>query len=285
MDTVPPDPLEPSEPLAPLIAPQSFLDGAAELSLDFDPGDLERLGLFLAMMELANRSFNLTGITEPEAMWHRHILDSLSLMPVVSELPVGAHVADVGSGAGLPGIPLAIALPHLRFTLMESTTKKARFIESVIAALGLKNVRVEAERVETLAHMRRAHRDQYACAVARAVGHLAVLLELTVPLLAPLGRAALTKGQKAEQELLEAQEAMMQVGAEHVGTIPTPTGTILVFEKVRPTPKTLPRRPGEPARAPIGLTQFRKAEKAAKDATSWTGGGAPPADPPTDAGE
>jgi len=276
MDTEPREPAFPTEPLVPLVAPASFLDAAAALSLVFDAGDLERFGAYLAMLEFANKSFNLTGITEPEAMWHRHILDSLTLLPVLVDLPDNAHVADVGSGAGLPGIPLAIAMPNLRFTLMESTTKKAKFIEFAAAHLGLKNVHVEAERVETLAHQRRAHRDQYSAAVARAVGHLAVLLELTVPLLLPAGRAALTKGQKAEQELAEAEEAMRQVGAEHVGTIPTPTGTILVFEKVRPTPKTLPRRPGEPARAPIGLASYKKAQA---DAGAANAGVAP--DPPT----
>jgi 16S rRNA (guanine527-N7)-methyltransferase len=250
-----------NDPVVPLVAPASFIEAAAGVSLVFDDGDLERFGLYLALLERANRLFNLTGITEPEAMWHKHILDSLTLMPVLSELPDASHIADVGSGAGLPGIPLAIAMPMMRFTLMESTAKKAKFIEIAAAELGLKNVRVECERVETLAHMRRAHREQYAAAVARAVGHLAVLLELTVPLLMPSGRAVLTKGQKAEQELAEAAEAMRQVGAEHVGTVPTPTGTILVFEKVRPTPRTLPRRPGEPARAPIGLATFKRAQE------------------------
>jgi len=256
--------------LGPMVAvpvPASFTDAAAALSLDFDPGDLDRFGAYLSMLEFVNRSFNLTAITDPEQMWHKHILDSLTLLPVVADIPQESHVADVGSGAGLPGIPLAIALPNLTFTLIEATAKKARFIEGVVDALKLKNVRVVCERAEVLGHMRRAHRENYAAATARALGHLAVVLELTVPLLLPSGRAILTKGQKAEQELAESAEAMQQLGVDHVGTLPTPTGTILVFEKVRPTPRTLPRRSGEPARAPIGMGAVKRAK--AKDATSW----------------
>lgn len=248
-------------PPIPLTPPQSFLAAAGELSLDFDPGDLERFGMFLGLLEEANRSFNLTAITEPEAMWHRHILDSLTLLPVLGECAQDAHVADVGSGAGLPGIPLAVAMPAMRFTLIEATAKKARFIERVAEELRLKNVRVVCDRAEVLGHARRAHREQYDAVVARAVGHLAVLVELTAPLLLPQRKAVLTKGQKAEQELAEAAEAIRQVGLEHIGTVPTPTGTILVFEKVRPTPRNLPRRPGEPARAPIGLAAYRRAQE------------------------
>ena len=269
-----------------LPVPPSFVEAAAALSLVFDPGDLDRFGAYLAMLEFVNRSINLTGITEPEQMWQKHILDSLTLMPVMAELNPGANVVDVGSGAGLPGIPLAIALPQVNFTLVEATAKKARFIEGVIDALKIRNVRVISERAEVLGHMRRAHREHYDAATARALGHLAVVLELTVPLLLPSGRAVLTKGQKAEQELAESAEAMQQLGVDHVGTVVTPTGTVLVFEKVRPTPRTLPRRAGEPARAPIGLGAARRAKD---KGTAWGPGSedasATPPAPPTDTPE
>lgn len=253
--------------VAALPAPEAFAAGAAGLGIEFDEGDVERLGQYLAMLLAANASaLNLTAITDPAQAWERHILDSLTLMGLLAELPEGAKVLDVGSGGGLPGLPLAVVLPRLRFTLLEATGKKVEFLRAVVKALGLSNVEVVQDRSERLAHERGektgtgrsgGHREAYDAVVARAVGRLATLAELTVPFAKAGGEGVsglvlLIKGQKADEELAEAKEALHQLKAVHAATVDTPTGKIIVLEKRSATPKMYPRRDGEPSRSPIG---------------------------------
>src|SRR5215471_2734280 len=115
-----------------LTPPREFLDAAAALGVEFEPGDVERLGLYLALLLETNKSVNLTAITDPAQAWTRHILDSLTLLSLLSELPEGGSIIDVGTGGGLPGIPLAIVSPHLRVALLEATGKKAEFLSGVV---------------------------------------------------------------------------------------------------------------------------------------------------------
>lgn len=256
--------------MRPLVAPGAFLEAAQTFGIEFEPGDVERLGRFLAMLLAANQRANLTSITDPDEAWRKHILDSLTLMPVLAELPEGGKIIDVGTGGGLPGLPLAITMPHLKFTLLEATGKKVEFLTQAIAALGLANARALQGRAEELGQDRgqrdkaggrgEGHRERYDAAIARAVGPLSVLLELAVPLAKapdfetgePSGVLAFIKGEKAEAELLEAAEAIKQLRAVHEATIPTPTGRIVVMTKAGQTPRTYPRGDGEPKRAPIG---------------------------------
>ena len=235
---------------APLVPPASFLAAADALGLAFEPDELARLGAYLARLIDANRRFNLTRITDPEEAWTRHVLDSLALLPWV--LQSGAErLLDVGSGGGLPGIPLAIAAPHLAVTLLESTGKKARFLEETAAALGLDRVAVACERAETLAHDRHGHREAYDVVTSRAVGRLPVLLELTVPFVRRGGLVLAIKGEQAPREIEESAGALGILMARTVDTVRTPTGTIVVIEKTGRTPRIYPRRPGEPKRVPL----------------------------------
>ncbi len=253
-------------PTAPLAPTTEFLTAAAALGIEFEPGDLEKLGRYLALLLEVNQTTNLTAIREPDAAWMKHILDSLTLLPVLSTLEDGDRVLDVGSGGGLPGIPLAITLPSLRFTLLEATGKKAEFLRRAATELGLANVTVLQSRAETAAHDRgvrtakgrtEGHREAYSAVVARAVGRLAVLAELTVPFARSPGEGrapgliALIKGQRADEELAEASYALHQLKAVHSATLDTPTGRIIMLEKGAATPRMYPRRDGEPARAPI----------------------------------
>ncbi len=236
-----------------LPAPAAFVRAAADLGIEFEGADVERLGRYLAMLLAANQSVNLTAVTDAEQAWTRHILDSLTLMAPLSELEQGASVADVGSGGGLPGVPLAVCMSHLRFVLLEATGKKARFLEAVIAALGLSNAEVVNARAETAGQDHHNHRERYDAVVARAVGPLGVIAELTVPLAkAAGGRVLLIKGRKADDELASAKQALHLLHASHAGTVDTPTGRVVVLEKSRKTPRAYPRPPGEPKRRPLG---------------------------------
>lgn len=246
-----------------------FLAAASELGIEFEPGDLDRLARFLALLLDANTRTNLTAITDPGEAWTRHILDALTLLPMLAELPADRpeppHVLDVGSGGGLPAIPLAIVCPHLRFTLLEATGKKADFLRAAIADLGLPNASVLQARAEAAGQDRgertpdgsrqAALRESFDAVTARAVGRLAVVAELTVPFAKPGGLILLVKGQKADEELDEARPALALLGAAHAGTVDTPTGRIVVLEKTTRTPRTYPRRDGEPKRTPLGVSR------------------------------
>ncbi|MCC7389771.1 MAG: 16S rRNA (guanine(527)-N(7))-methyltransferase RsmG [Phycisphaerales bacterium] len=240
-----------------------FVTGAADLGIEFEPGDLDRLARFLGLLLEANTRTNLTAITDPAEAWLRHILDALTLLPMLAELPEGSRVLDVGSGGGVPALPLAIVCPHLRFTLLEATGKKAAYLRETIGALGLGNAEVVQARAETAGQDRGerrpdgtrpgAMREVFGAVTARAVGRLAMVAELTIPFAARGGLVLLVKGQKADEELAEAAEAIRVLGAVHAGTVDTPTGRIVVLEKSMLTPRTYPRRDGEPKRAPLGV--------------------------------
>jgi len=245
------------------LAPPSWLEGeASAVGVAFEPGEAQRLGAYLALLLQANTTMNLTSVTDPEAAWRRHILDSLTLVGALADLPEGASVVDVGSGGGLPGIPLAICMPALRFTLLEATGKKADFLRRVVGELGLANVEVVQQRAEVFGHDRGERtnagrvgirREAYDAVTARAVARLASLVELTVPLARVGGRILLIKGERAETELEEAAPALHLLKAVHAQTIETPSGRIVVIEKRAATPRDYPRRDGEPTRSPLGV--------------------------------
>jgi 16S rRNA (guanine527-N7)-methyltransferase len=165
----------------------------------------------------------------------------------------GRTVVDVGSGAGLPGLPLKIARPHLELTLVESDQDKAAFLVHACANLGLAGVEVVARRAEDVGHDPR-FREAFDVAVARALAPLPVLAELCLPLVRVGGRLL---AQKTESEdVAAAAHAIEVLGGALNAVHPSPSlarsgGTVVVIEKVRPTPATYPRRPGVPARKPL----------------------------------
>ncbi|MCA9280801.1 MAG: 16S rRNA (guanine(527)-N(7))-methyltransferase RsmG [Phycisphaeraceae bacterium] len=249
-------PIEFASDAPPLTPTREFLGACAGYGIEFDGGDTERLGRFLALMLDANDRCNLTSITEPGQAWMKHIFDALTLIPLLGEIDEGGLVADIGSGGGVPAIPLAICLPHLRFTLFESTAKKVAFLESVIRALKLTNASVVNRRAEDAGQDHKNYRERFDAVTARALGRIVVAAELTVPLAkvggADGGRVLLVKGERAEEELAEAKQALHLLHATHAGTIQTPTGRIVVLEHARKTPRDYPRRDGEPKRRPLG---------------------------------
>ncbi len=233
------------------------------MGIELEAGEIERLGRYLALLMAANQVMNLTAIRTVEDAVEKHLLDSLTLLPVLAEAQAGAgdadgekaalRVLDVGSGGGLPGLVLAICRPDAAFTLLDSTEKKCGFLRHVSREIGLENVTVWHDRAEVAGQDKSSKREKFDVVIARAVGRLASLLEITVPFARVGGLCALTKGQKAEEELAEAKGALRLLHAAHAGTVETPTGRIVVIEKLRKTPGAYPREIGEPKRNPLGV--------------------------------
>jgi len=234
------------------LIPDDFYDKVRELNVAFDDGDVQRLGSFIDSLLETNRMFNLTAVKDPSQAWTKHILDSLSLIPCLVEEAV-EHVIDVGSGGGLPGIPLAITMPDVTFSLVESTKKKALFLSDVALQLGLDNVTVIADRAENLATPDGGFRNIADAVIARAIGPLNVLLEITVPFAKVGGVVVAIKGEKAPQEIEDANKALHILRATVESSIRTSTGTIVLIRKLEATPRKYPRLAGEPKRAPLGV--------------------------------
>lgn len=237
-----------------------FLAMCGEFGVSFESGDLDRLGRYVSILLHVSERMNLTAIREPARAWVTHVFDALTLLPLLSELPAGAHVLDVGSGGGAPGIPLAIVLPDLKFSLLEATAKKAEYLKQACGHVGV-DARVLSERAEALGQDR-AYREKFDVVMARALGPMPTALELTAPFArvgdlnagresGAGGRVVLVKGEKADEELAASGRAMELLGVEHAGTIDTPTGRLVVFEKVVRSQRPYPRRDGEPKRAPL----------------------------------
>jgi 16S rRNA (guanine527-N7)-methyltransferase len=181
---------------------------AAELGVALDVAQADRLARFAALLLRWNRVHNLTAIERPQQVVSHHLLDSLALAPWLSQVALEAapdrtpRVLDVGSGGGLPGLPLAIALPHMQFTLLDKVAKKVAFVTQAIAELGLANVEPLQRRVED-------HRAavSYDIIVARALASLTDFVQWTAHLRAPLGCWLAMKGQAPHAEIEQLQRA------------------------------------------------------------------------------
>lgn len=230
--------------------PAAVTDALAAMGIELDAGDADRLRGYLEALRAANERFNLTAITDPAEMWVRHVQDSLTLVPFLASAEA-KRVIDVGTGGGLPGLPLAIVMPEVRMTLLEATGKKAGFLQETIDALGVTNARVVNERAEVAGQDHHAHRAHYDAVVARAVARLNTLAELTVPFAREGGAVLLIKGAQAAEEVAEAKQALYMLHAQVADLHKTETGTVVVIEKVRATPRSYPRMPGEPKRKPL----------------------------------
>ena len=182
--------------------------GVSALGLPTEPL-VTRLLDYLALLTRWNGTYNLTAIRDPAEMVPKHLLDSLSIWPYVR-----GHLADIGSGAGLPGIPLALALPDCRITLIESNGKKARFLREAQRQLGLANLRVAESRAESYVSP-----ERFDCLVSRAFGSLAQFVRVGGHLLSENGRLLAMKGQSPGDEIA-ALPAGWRIASVHALDVP-----------------------------------------------------------------
>jgi len=231
-----------------------LLEGGAELGLDLSAHD-GAFSTLLTLLTEASASMNLTSLRGERDIVLKHFVDSLTCLRG-GWLAGEGRMLDLGTGAGFPALPLAIVRPDLTITAMDATRKKVEFVERAAAALELTSVRTLVGRAETLGRDP-AHREGYDRVVTRAVAALPVLVELTLPFLKTGGLLVAQKGPLPPEEL----DAGTQAAAEVAGAVremdafelPV-TGdarTLVVIEKVAPTPQRYPRREGVPGRKPL----------------------------------
>lgn len=222
------------------------------------PLTAEQIGQFSVYNEMLldwNTRMNLTALTAPEDVAVKHIIDSLTAYDA-ARFDGARTLIDVGTGAGLPGIPLAVYAPHLTVTLLDSLNKRVRFLTEVTAAMGLQNVRCIHARAEEAARTAE-HRAAYDIVVSRAVARLPVLLEYTLPFVRVGGTLLALKGRAYAEEQKEARRATEVLGGGRITARPVhlpgldDVRAILTVTKERQTPAAYPRGGGAPTRRPL----------------------------------
>ena len=228
---------------------QTLSEGLPMLELQLEESIQKKLCDFGHAMVKQNEVMNLTGITEDSAVAKLHLLDSLTVLSSASLS--GKSLIDVGCGAGFPGVPLAIACPDAKITLLDSLGKRMKWLEEVLPSLGITAECVTARAVEAVA----TRRESYDYATSRAVARLNILLELTAPYVKVGGAVLAMKGAAAKEELAECAGAIKKLGLklESVKEYPI-DGTshaVIVLRKVSPTPKQYPRRFAKIKQSPL----------------------------------
>ncbi len=228
-----------------------------ELSLGLTPDKAAALARYAAMIRAERERAALVSRRSMDMIEGRHFAESLALLRALEERALLLSPAlDIGSGAGFPGLPIKIARPDLRLTLLESNEKKAAFMERAIAELSLDGASVVTARAEAAGRLPE-HRAAYALVLARAVAPLRVLAELALPFLAIGGVLAAPKGSAAPREVREARAALEELGGavEETSRLKVPAQgrgpTLLIVRKTGETPGRYPRRPGIPRKRPL----------------------------------
>jgi len=230
--------------------------GLEELGLSLEKSRIEQMLEYGEMLYFWNQRFNLTGFKIPEEILVDAILDSLTVFSTPLFEEKIERLVDVGSGGGVPAIPIKIFYPRIHLTLVESNAKKCRFLEEVVRELSLDGARVVRGRGEELAH-EEAFRESFDLSTARALGSLATNLELTVPFLKTGGVALYYKGKEVKEEIEKSKKALslLRAEVEKIWEVAVPfrerKNFLVAVRKKDAAPPSFPRRAGIPQKRPL----------------------------------
>ena len=229
----------------------SLIEKANCIGIEISQENAKQFYKYMKLLLEWNEKMNLTAITDPEEIILKHFVDSLTIMPYLSNANT---ILDVGTGAGFPGLPLKILEDNKEFTLLDSLNKRITFLQNVISELELKNVQAIHGRAEEYISQKR---ESYDIVTSRAVAKLNVLIEYMLPFVKVGGRCICMKSFEIEGELKEAKKAIEILGGkiEKVDEITLPTTDIkrkiVIIKKIKHTPNKYPRKAGTPAKEPI----------------------------------
>ena len=235
-----------------------FEKGLKELGIDLNEKQVSQFIEFYEMLVSKNEVMNLTAITEFNEVIVKHFIDSLALVKVIykEKLENEISIIDIGTGAGFPGIPLKIAFPNIKITLLDSLNKRINFLKEVSEKLGFENVEFIHGRSEDFGKNPQ-YREKYDICVSRAVANLATLSELCIPFVKLSGSFVSYKAGDCGEEIKEAAKAVDKMGGktEIIEEYMVPTSDIyrvlLKITKEKATPKAYPRKAGTPAKEPV----------------------------------
>ncbi|MGG1518973.1 16S rRNA (guanine(527)-N(7))-methyltransferase RsmG [Paenibacillus oryzisoli] len=232
-----------------------FTERLAEEGIVLSERQLEQFEIYFKTLVLWNEKMNLTGITEREQVYLKHFYDSLSLA-FNFDMKQAVSLADIGSGAGFPSIPLKIVFPHLKVTIVDSLNKRITFLKEVVSLLGLTDTECVHGRAEDIARVAK-YRDQFDLVTARAVARLSVLNEFCLPFVKKGGTFIAMKGSEVEDELQDAAYSLSELRGKLVKvtrmTLPVEESLrhFVEVEKTGATPAKYPRKAGTPLKEPL----------------------------------
>ena len=229
-----------------------------EKGIEVSENQLQQFQKYYEILVEWNEKMNLTAITDKEDVYLKHFYDSLLLALTVKDLQTEElSLCDVGAGAGFPSLPVKIAFPQLKITIVDSLNKRIKFLQELTQKLNLQDVHFHHARAEEFGGKRSVHRERYDLVTARAVARMSVLSELCLPLAKVGGRFIALKAQKSDEELKNAQKAIEVLGGKVIADYATELPQvhderhIIVVAKEKETPKKYPRKAGTPAKSPI----------------------------------
>ena len=224
-----------------------------KINIDLSVEQLDKFYIYMDLLIYWNEKINLTAITEPEEIILKHFIDSLT---ICNKIENNNKIIDVGTGAGFPGIPLAIVNNTLEITLVDALNKRLIFLEEVIKELKLDNIKLIHARAEEIGQ-NRDYREKFDISTSRAVANLSTLSEYLLPLVKINGKCLCMKASDAEVEIKEAEKAINVLGGtiEKIDKFNLPYSdigrTIITIKKEKNTPSKYPRKAGTPSKEPI----------------------------------
>ncbi len=227
---------------------------AAKYGVELDEKALDRFDCYAKLLAEWNEKINLTAITDPQGITVKHFADSLAVLGFV-DIPSGAKLIDVGTGAGFPGAALLIARPDLKLTLLDSTAKKLNVVANILDKLGL-DAEILHSRAEEAGKSAK-YREKFDFATARAVAELRTLSEYCLPFVKTGGSFISMKGSRTDEEIADAEKAISILGGKIDSVnrfVLEDAGerSIIITKKVRQTPTKYPRQSGKIAKSPLG---------------------------------